>query len=86
MNTLHVKKGDTVVLLSGNDKGKTGKVLDVFPKEERVLVEGVGTKVKHQRPRKAGQQGQIIEKQHPVHASKVMEVGKHKEKQSKKKK
>jgi len=71
MNTLHVKKGDTVVILSGVDKGKSGKITRVFPKLQKVLVEGVGKRVKHQRPRRAGQQGQIIEKYHPIHASKV---------------
>ena len=71
MNTLHIKKGDTVVVRSGNDKGKSGKVVAVFPKTNMVVIEGVGMRVKHQKPRRAGQQGQIIEKQHPIHASKV---------------
>ena len=71
MNTLHVKKGDTVVIRSGVDKGKTGKVTAVFPKEGLVVVEGVGMRTKHQRPRRAGQKGQIIQKQHPIAASKV---------------
>ncbi len=71
MNTLHVKKGDTVVVLSGVDKGKSGKVTRTFPKKNMVIVEGVGKKTKHQKPRKAGQAGQIIEKFHPINASKV---------------
>ena len=71
MNTLHVKKGDTVIILSGVDKGKTGKITRTFPKKGMVMVEGVGKRVKHQKPRKAGQAGQIIEKFHPLHASKV---------------
>jgi large subunit ribosomal protein L24 len=71
MNTLHVKKGDTVVIISGVDKGKTGKVVRTFPKTNQVLVEGVGKRIKHQKPRRAGQAGQIIEKFHPVHASNV---------------
>ncbi len=71
MNTLHVKKGDTVVILSGNDKGKTGKVTEVFPKEGMVVVEGIGMHKKHQKPRRDGQKGQIVDKQHPIHASKV---------------
>ena len=71
MNTLHVKKGDTVVIRSGVDKGKTGKVTAVFPKDGLVVVEGVGMRTKHQRPRRAGQKGQIIQKQHPIAASKV---------------
>ena len=72
MNTLHVKKGDTVVIISGVDKGKSGKVTRTFPKSNKVIVEGVGKRIKHQKPRKAGQAGQIIEKFHPVHASNVM--------------
>lgn len=71
MNTLHVKKGDTVVILSGVDKGKAGKVTRVFPKLSKVIVEGVGKRIKHQKPRRAGQSGQIVEKFHPLHASKV---------------
>lgn len=71
MNTLHVKKGDTVMVLSGNDKGKTGKVTEVFPKEGKVVVEGVGMRTKHQKPRKSGQKGQIVQKQHAISASKV---------------
>lgn len=71
MNTLHVKKGDTVVVRSGNDKGKSGKVTAVFPKIGMVLVEGVGMRTKHQKPRRAGQQGQKVQKQHPIAASKV---------------
>ena len=71
MNTLHVKKGDTVTIISGVDKGKSGKVTRTFPKTNMVIVEGVGKKVKHQKPRKSGQQGQIIEKFHPINASNV---------------
>lgn len=86
MNTLHIKKGDTVVVLSGNEKGKTGKVLEVFPRTGKVVVEGINLRTKHQRPRKAGQAGQIIQKQHAMNASKVMEAGAHKERQKKAKK
>ena len=68
---LHVKKGDTVVVLSGVEKGKSGKILKAFPKFGLVLVEGVGTHKKHQKPRREGQQGQIIERQRPIRASKV---------------
>ncbi len=68
---LHVKKGDTVVVKSGNDKGKSGKVTRVYPKLGMVIVEGVNMRTKHQKPRKAGQAGQIVQKQHPIAASKV---------------
>lgn len=72
MNTLHVKKGDTVVVLAGVDRGKSGKVTAAFPKTNMVLVEGVGMRKKHQKPRREGQKGQIIEKQFPIHASNVV--------------
>lgn len=71
MNTLHVKKGDTVTVIAGNDKGKSGKVVRVFPARGLVLVEGVSMRKKHQKPRRAGQRGQIVEKQHPIHVSNV---------------
>ena len=71
MNTLHIKKGDIVVVRSGADKGKSGKVVKVLPKTNRVVVEGVGMRVKHQKPRREGQAGQIVQKQHPIHASNV---------------
>ena len=71
MNTLHVKKGDTVTVLSGNDKGKTGKVIAVFPKQDLVLVEGVNTHKRHQRSRRQGGQGQIVDKQMPIHISNI---------------
>ncbi len=86
MNTLHIKKGDTVVVLSGNEKGKTGTVLKVFPRRRLVLVEGVGMHKKSQRPRRQGQRGQIVDKQHPIQASKVMNVEREKEKKQKQKK
>jgi len=72
MNTLHIKKGDTVRVLSGVDKGKTGKVTKTFPKLGLVVVEGVAVRTKHQKPKREGQKGQIIEKQHRIAASKVI--------------
>lgn len=71
MNTLHVKKGDTVVVLSGTEKGKSGKVVKVFPKTNAVLVEGVGFHKRHQKATRSGAKGQIIEKHFPIAASKV---------------
>ncbi len=71
MNTLHVKKGDTVTVLSGNEKGKSGKVLETFPKTNQVLVEGIMMRKKHQKARREGQKGQIIDKHFPIHASNV---------------
>jgi len=71
MNTMHVKKGDTVVVLAGNEKGKTGKVTKTFPKLGLVLVEGINLRKKHQKPKREGQKGQIIDKQFPIHVSNV---------------
>ena len=86
MNTLHIKKGDTVVVLSGNEKGKTGTVLRVLARRGLVLVEGIGMHKKSQRPRREGQRGQIVDKQHPIQASKVMNVEREKERKQKQKK
>lgn len=85
MNTLHVKKGDTVVVRSGVDKGKSGKIVEVFPKTGLVLVEGVGISKKHQKARREGQKGQIVDKHHPINASKVMLSGEQKSRAKKKK-
>ncbi len=68
---MHIKKGDTVVILSGDDKGKTGKVVKAFPAEGKVVVEGMNTVRKHQRPTKQGQKGQVVDLAMPMHASKV---------------
>lgn len=69
---MHVKKGDTVSILSGDDKGKTGKILKVFAREGKVVVEGINVVKKHERPRKEGQKGQVVEIPMPMHASKVV--------------
>ena len=71
MAILHIKKGDTVKILSGDDKGKTGKVAKAFPSIGKILVEGINTVKKHQRPRKEGQKGQVVEVAMPFHASKA---------------
>lgn len=69
---MNIKKGDTVKVISGKDKGRTGKVLRALPKVEQVLVEGVNVKKKSQRPTRSNQKGQIIDKTLPVHVSNVM--------------
>ena len=74
MNKLHVKKGDTVVILSGKDKGKKGKVLETSPKENKVIVEGLGIVTKHVKPRRQGDAGGIIKAEGAMYASKVMAV------------
>lgn len=68
----HVRRGDTVVVISGKDKGKKGKVLEVITKTNRVLVEGVNMMTKHQKPSPKNPQGGIMHKEAPVHASNVM--------------
>ncbi|WP_241503819.1 50S ribosomal protein L24 [Ferruginivarius sediminum] len=65
-----VKRGDTVVVLNGKDRGRSGEVLRVIPKEDRVVVQGVNVVKRHQRP-SMGQQGGIIEKEAPIHLSNV---------------
>lgn len=69
---LHVKKDDTVVVISGKDKGKTGKVLRALPKSGKVVVEGINKVTRHTKPRSATQPGGRIEQEAPVFASKVM--------------
>lgn len=74
MNKVHVKTGDTVVILSGKDKGKKGKVLEVSPKEGKVIVEGLNIATKHVKPRRQGEQGGIVEAEAAMYASKVQAV------------
>ena len=68
---MKIKKGDTVKVLSGNDKGKTGEVLEVIPKAEKVIVKGVNVRKKHVKPRKKGEEGGIISVECSIHSSKV---------------
>ncbi|GHF98725.1 50S ribosomal protein L24 [Deinococcus piscis] len=70
-NKLHVRKGDTVVVLSGKHKGATGKVLETSPRDHKVLVEGVNTVIKHVKPSFANPEGGRVEKEIALHASKV---------------
>lgn len=69
---MHVKKGDTVVVIAGKDKGKTGKVLQAMPKKDRVLVEGVNMQTKHKKANQQMQQAGIIHQEGPIHVSNVM--------------
>ena len=73
-NKLHIKKGDTVVVLSGKDKGKKGKVLTVGATKRTVLVEGVNLVTKHTKARRAGETGGIVKQEAPIYACKVMNV------------
>ena len=66
---MNIKTGDTVKILSGKDRGKTGKITHVFRDKDRVVIEGVNIRKKHMRPKKQGQQGQIVQMPMPIHAS-----------------
>ncbi|MFD0769101.1 50S ribosomal protein L24 [Bacillus sp. CGMCC 1.60114] len=69
---MHVKKGDKVQVISGKDKGKQGVILAAFPKENRVIVEGVNIVKKHSKPSQLNPQGGIITKEAAIHVSNVM--------------
>ena len=76
MSKLHVKTGDTVVLLTGDkkDRKKTGKVLEVSPKEGKIIIEGCNLVTKHVKPRQMGEQGGIVKAEAPMYACKAMLV------------
>lgn len=69
---MKIKKNDTVMVIAGNDRGKTGKVLKVFPKESRIIVEGINLRKRHTKPSQKNPQGGILEKEAPIHISNVM--------------
>jgi large subunit ribosomal protein L24 len=71
---MHIKKDDKVIVLTGKDKGKTGSVTKAFPKENKVIVSGVNVLKVHQKARKSGEKGQIIDKTMPINASNVRKV------------
>ncbi len=68
---LHVKKGDMVRVIAGNDKGSEGKVLKVFPKKERIIIEGVNVRVRHQKPNQMYPNGGRVEREMAIHISNV---------------
>jgi len=68
---MFIKKDDKVIVLTGKDKGKTGSVVKAMPKEGKVIISGINMIKVHQKPRKAGEKGQIIEKAMPINASNV---------------
>ena len=74
MNKMHVKTGDTVIVLSGKDRGRKGKVLAVSPKEGKVIVEKVNMVTKHVKPRRMGETGGIVKAEGAMYASKVQVV------------
>ena len=69
---MKIRKNDNIIVIAGNDKGKTGKVLKVFPKESKVIVEGINIRKRHTKPSQSNPQGGIIEKESPVQVSNVM--------------
>ena len=71
---MNIKKGDTIVVLSGKDKGKQGKVLGTVPSEAKVVVEGINMVTCHVKPRKQGEEGGILKKEAPIYACKVQKV------------
>jgi len=71
---MKIRKDDNVIVVSGKDKGKTGKVVKSFPKDNTVVVAGVNLRKVHSRPRKSNQKGQIVDKTMPIHISNVMIV------------
>ena len=71
---MNIRKDDKVVVLSGKDKGKQGKILTADPKAEKVIVEGVNVATKHQKPRKQGEEGGIIKAETPIYSAKVQLV------------
>jgi len=68
---MKIKKGDQVLIISGKDRGRKGKVLEAFPEESRILVEGINLRKKHQRPKRSGEKGQIVEMPGPIYISNV---------------
>ena len=71
---MNIRKDDTVIVLSGRDKGKEGKVLSADPKNLKVIVEGISVAKRHQKPTRQGEDGGIIKKETPIYVSKVMRV------------
>ena len=69
---MHVKRGDTVQVISGRDKGKVGEILKTNPKTSKVVIQGVNVKTKHIKPQQEGESGQITTFEAPIHSSNVM--------------
>ena len=69
---MKIRKNDNIVVIAGNDRGKTGKVLKVFPKTSRIIIEGINLRKRHTKPNQKNPQGGILEKEAPIHVSNVM--------------
>jgi len=72
ITSLHVKIGDMVEVITGKDKGKTGEVIQVFKKKQQAIVKGINLKIKHVKPTRANEPGQITQNEFPVHSSNLM--------------
>ncbi|MBX4198437.1 50S ribosomal protein L24 [Candidatus Parcubacteria bacterium] len=68
---MKIKKDDTIIVITGKDKGKTGKVLRAFPRDSKVIVDGVNIKKRHERSRRQDGKGKIVETSYPIHVSNV---------------
>jgi large subunit ribosomal protein L24 len=68
---MKLKKGDNIIVITGKDKGKKGKIVRVLAKENKVIVEGLNMMKKHQRPRKSGEKGSMVNMAMPIHSSNV---------------
>ena len=71
---MHIKTNDTVVVLSGRDRGKQGKVMSVDPKAGKAIVQGISVAKRHKKPRRKGEQGGIITMETPIYSCKLMRV------------
>jgi large subunit ribosomal protein L24 len=71
---MNIKKNDNVLVVSGNDLGKQGKVLKVYPERSRIIIEGVNIIKRHQRPTQKNPQGGIVQKEGPIHISNVLVI------------
>ena len=74
LNGMKIKKGDNIIIITGKDKGKKGKIINVLVKENKVIIEGANMMKKHQRPRKSGEKGSIKNIEMPIHASNVKKL------------
>ena len=72
---MKIKKDDTVIIITGKDKGKSTKVLKAFPREDKILVEGVNVHKRHRRPTREGQKGTIVDMPFPIHVSNAKKEG-----------
>jgi large subunit ribosomal protein L24 len=72
---MKIKTGDSVIVLTGKDKGKTGKVVKAFPREDKIVIEGVNVKKRRRKATREGSKGQVIEMAHPIHVSNVRKEG-----------